>query len=58
MADNNIVENTSPGANSRAVSTSTTATIRGVSYSKGDSFKCAKAAKGNAGSEGNGNTAA
>ena len=39
-----------------AVNTSTSATIRGISYTAGKSFKCYASAKGNAGSEGNGNS--
>lgn len=36
----------------------TSRTIHGISYDQGDSFICASAAKGNAGSEGDGNSAA
>lgn len=41
-----------------ASSTLTSRTIRGIAYSQGDSFICAYAASGNAGSEGDGGSAA
>lgn len=41
-----------------ASSTLTSRTIRGITYNQGDSFICASAASGNAGSEGNSNSAA
>ena len=40
-----------------ASSTLSSRTIRGITYKSGDSFVCAYSAKGNAGSEGDGNTA-
>lgn len=41
-----------------ALKTYTSATIRGITYNKGDKFTCYYSAKGNGGSEGNGGSAA